>query len=206
MEIFFVLIVIIFSIVIHEVAHGSVADLEGDPTARNEGRLTLNPIKHIDPVGSIIVPLFCVIFPTRFIFGWAKPVPVNPYNFKDQKYGELKVALAGPSANLIIALFFGLIMRFFPEIISSSSFIFTYIVFINILLAIFNLLPIPPLDGSHIFFTFFPKLERKIKNFYFRGGVFAFPLIFLFVLILFPLVLETVFFVFELITGSRVML
>jgi Zn-dependent protease len=203
MEIFFVLIVIIFSIVIHEVAHGSVADLEGDPTARYAGRLTLNPIKHIDPVGSILVPLFCVIFPSRFIFGWAKPVPINPYNFKDQKYGELKVALAGPSANLIIALFFGLLIRFFPELIPGGIFIFSYIVFINILLAIFNLLPIPPLDGSHIFFTFFPRLENKIKTLYSGGGFLMFPLLFLFIFVLFPFVLNIVFIFFELITGAK---
>ena len=121
LTIIFVLIILLFSIVIHEVAHGSVAYSLGDPTAKNAGRLTLNPIPHIDPIGSILLPGVLILMSVALggggiIFGWAKPVPINPYNFRDQKYGEVKVALAGPGANLLIALVFGLVLRFLPDI------------------------------------------------------------------------------------------
>src|SRR3989344_2516730 len=109
----FSLIVLLFSVIIHELAHGYVAFSLGDPTAKYAGRLTLNPLKHLDPMGSVIVPLL-LLFATAGqgpIFGWAKPVPVNPYNFKDQKWGSLKVAIAGPATNFGIALFFGLLIR-----------------------------------------------------------------------------------------------
>ncbi len=230
MEIIFLLTILIFSIIIHEVAHGSVADSLGDPTARYAGRLTLNPLRHLDFMGSFIVPLICIIFPTRFIFGWAKPVPVNPYNFKDQKYGSLKVAAAGPGSNLIVASFFGIIARFIPlsyegkasvfqsflrylsefrmpEALAESGFwglaffLFLVIIFINVLLAIFNLMPIPPLDGSHILFTFFPKIEYKFKEIYPRLGIAAIPLIFLAIYLLLPIVFQLVFILFRLIAG-----
>ncbi|GAI25948.1 unnamed protein product [marine sediment metagenome] len=111
MEILFQIIVLLFSIVIHEVSHGTVANYLGDPTAKYAGRLTLNPLKHLDPIGSVIVPVFLILM-TGTGIGWAKPVPINPRNFRDQKYGSLKVALAGPGANLGIALIFGLILIF----------------------------------------------------------------------------------------------
>ncbi len=201
MEIIFVLIILIFSIIIHEIAHGSVADSLGDPTARYAGRLSFNPLKHLDFVGSFLVPFFLVITNSSFIIGWAKPVPINPYNFKDQKYGSLKVSLAGPLANIAIALFFGLLIRFSPDLIPGGHNLILYIVFINILLAVFNLMPIPPLDGSHILFTFFPRIENKIKKLYAGAGIFALPMVFLFVIIFFPVILSLVLFIFELITG-----
>src|SRR3989344_407244 len=155
MEILFLAAIIIFSIVIHEVSHGAVANMLGDSTAKQAGRLTLNPIKHIDPIGTIVLPIFMILTLGKGI-GWAKPVPVNPYNFRDQKYGSLKVAIAGPGANLVVALVFGLLIRFlsslgfsFPRLDYMVEFI-GFIVLINIVLAIFNLIPIPPLDGSHI--------------------------------------------------------
>jgi Zn-dependent protease len=162
--IIFFLIVLLFSIVIHEVSHGSVANFLGDPTAKYEGRLTLNPIKHLDPIGSILFPLLLLLF-TRGqgpIFGWAKPVPINPYNFKNPKWDEAKVAIAGPGANILIALFFGLLTRFFSLPISLFN-LFSIIVILNLLLALFNLIPIPPLDGSHILFTFLPERYWKAK-------------------------------------------
>ena len=110
MEYLFIIIILIFSIVIHEVAHGAMALHLGDPTAKYAGRLTLNPIKHLDPIGSIIVPIFLILMTEimggGIIFGWAKPVPINPYNFKDQKYGSAKVSIAGTVANLALALIF----------------------------------------------------------------------------------------------------
>ena len=167
MEIIFSIIILIFSIVIHEFSHGAVANYLGDPTAKHAGRLTLNPIKHLDPIGSVIIPIILVLT-TGKGFGFAKPVPINPYNFRDKKYGSLKVALAGPGANLTIALIFGLLLRFLLHFDFLSNNIFPpfyFIVSINILLAIFNLIPIPPLDGSHILFTFLPSSMEKLKIF-----------------------------------------
>ena len=160
--IIFFLIVLIFSIVIHEVAHGSVANLLGDPTAKYAGRLTLNPIKHLDLFGSVLVPLFLIILRSPVLFGWAKPVPINPYNFKDPKWDGAKVAVAGPGANILVALIFGLAIRFFP-LPASILTIFSIIVILNLILAIFNLVPIPPLDGSHILFTFLPEITAFIS-------------------------------------------
>ncbi|HHE76378.1 MAG TPA: site-2 protease family protein [Candidatus Parcubacteria bacterium] len=167
MEYIFLIIVLLFSIIIHELAHGGMAYYLGDPTAKYSGRLTLNPLKHLDPVGSIILPLILIIIKSPILFGWAKPVPINPYNFRDQKYGTLKVSLAGPGANLIIALFFGLMLRFIYPVAFLSDFaqMLSYIVYINILLAVFNLIPIPPLDGSHILFTFLPESMNEVKVF-----------------------------------------
>jgi len=205
MAVIFSLIILIFSIMIHEIAHGSVALFLGDPTAKNEGRLTLNPIKHLDPIGSLILPLFLIIMAKLtgggIIFGWAKPVPINPYNFRDQKYGSAKVALAGPGSNLAIALVFGLALRFFPEIstIPSLPLLFSYIVYINILLAIFNLLPIPPLDGSHILFTFLPPGMENIKIFLSQFGLFILLFIIFFLFRWISLIIN---WIFTLIVGS----
>lgn len=159
----FSLIILLFSITFHEVSHGYIANFLGDPTAKYAGRLSLNPLKHLDLVGSFLFPLFLIILKFPFIFGWAKPVPVNPYNFRDQKYGSAKVSLAGPAANFLIALVFGLIIRFLSSYLKVPALfsMFSFIVIINLLLAIFNLIPIPPLDGSHILFTFLPqKMEH----------------------------------------------
>ena len=166
----FSLIVLLFSVIIHEIAHGSVAIFLGDTTAKREGRLTLNPIKHIDLFGTIILPLLLMISRSGFIFGWAKPVPINPYNFKDQKWGMLKVSLAGPLSNLSIAVIFGLIIRFI-NLPASLIVHFSIIVYYNFLLAIFNLFPIPPLDGSHILFSFFPEKWNNVRNFIFQYGI-----------------------------------
>ncbi len=172
----FSLIILLFSVIIHELAHGYVANSLGDPTAKYEGRLTLNPIKHLDPFGSIILPLLLFLAGSPILVGWAKPVPINPYNFKDQKWGSLKVAIAGPISNIILAVFFGLIIRFASAgfIMSYPGFfiILTYIVIINLTLAIFNLLPIPPLDGSWILFRFLPGKLDSLKFFLHRYGIF----------------------------------
>jgi Zn-dependent protease len=180
----FSLIILLFSVIIHELSHGYVAYSLGDPTAKYEGRLTLNPLKHLDPFGSIILPLLLFIAQSPFLFGWAKPVQVNPYNFSDKKYGELKVSIAGPASNLALALFFGLILRFLPsQIIFANQGIIialSYIVVINIWLAIFNLIPIPPLDGSWILFSFLPASAQNIKNFLRQYGIVILVLLILF--------------------------
>ena len=158
-------IVLIFSAIFHEVAHGYVADRLGDPTARLLGRLTLNPVRHIDPVMSIFLPVLLIFSGSPVIFGAAKPVPIDPFNLKDGRKDIAMVSLAGPLTNILIAVVFGIICRIlFPglslEMIMSSSligYILGTIVFINLLLAIFNLIPIPPLDGSKVFAFLLPE-------------------------------------------------
>lgn len=165
MFIVFSIIILIFSIIIHELAHGFMADYLGDPTARLQGRLTLNPIKHLDPVGSIVVPLITSL--SGFTFGWAKPVEYNPYNLKNKRKGEFLIALAGPVSNLVIALIFGTIIRFSVGDLSSlTPFIdfCAYIVVINLVLAIFNLIPLPPLDGSKLMFAWLPQQYGKFRQ------------------------------------------
>ena len=200
MAVIFSLIVLLFSIIIHEIAHGSVAFSLGDPTAKNEGRLTLNPLKHLDPFGSVILPLLLLLFTFGHgpIFGWAKPVPINPFNFRDQKWGNFKVAIAGPAMNFLIAIIFGLAIRFIP-LSSTLLMLFSVITVYNFAWGIFNLVPIPPLDGSHILFTFLGEKFSNIRIFLQQYG--------LFILIFFIFFgLQVVFlgaqFFYTLITGS----
>ncbi|MEX2054776.1 MAG: site-2 protease family protein [Candidatus Andersenbacteria bacterium] len=143
------------AIILHEVAHGYVALQLGDPTAKLAGRLTLNPIKHIDLWGTIIIPL--LLIRTGFMFGWAKPVPVNYYNLRHGKYGPVLVALAGPATNFILMAIFGLAARLSP-IDTALPFLFVTIALVNGWLMFFNLIPIPPLDGSKILYLF---LDRR---------------------------------------------
>jgi Zn-dependent protease len=162
----FYFIILIFSVILHELAHGYMAFSLGDPTAKYEGRLTFNPLKHLDPFGSVILPLLLFITHVPILIGWAKPVPINPYNFRDQKWGEIKVSLAGPATNFAIAVIFGLLIRFFYGILPTNLIeFFVIIVNLNLVLAIFNLVPIPPLDGSWILFHFLPDSFFKVKMF-----------------------------------------
>lgn len=164
------ILILIMSVIIHEVSHGLMADHLGDPTARLQGRLTLNPFKHIDPVGSILVPIITSL--AGFTFGWAKPVPFNPYNLKNRRSGEFLIALAGPVSNIVIASVFSLIIRFtmahFDFTTSDTVFAFvqvcSYIVIINIVLAIFNLVPLPPLDGSKLLFNILPTRFIRVRH------------------------------------------
>jgi len=206
-ELVIVIVIFLFSVVFHEVAHGWVAYALGDPTAKYAKRLTLNPLRHLDPIGSILLPGILILMSLAgapgIIFGWAKPVPINPYNFKDQKYGSAKVAVAGPLANISLALIFGLALRFLPIIYSvpGISLIFFYIVQINLILAVFNLLPVPPLDGSHILFTFLPQTAQKLKIFLTQYG-FLFIIFILF--FFFRYVIWLVVWLMQLITGISV--
>ena len=152
----FYVVILIMSVVIHEVSHGFMAEYFGDNTARNAGRLTLNPIKHLDFFGSIILPAFLVLTHSPFLFGWAKPVPYNPNNLSDRKWGTIAVAGAGVLANFFIAIIFGIIIRvsFGMALPDGFYFITSAIVIVNLALGIFNLVPIPPLDGSKILFSF----------------------------------------------------
>jgi len=175
----FQLLILIMSVVIHEVSHGLAAYKLGDPTAKDHGRLTLNPIAHLDFVGSFLVPmLLWFASGGTFVFGWAKPVPYNPYNLRDQKRDPALVAIAGPISNFLIALFFGMIFRFFGPFLLASpkaeliQIIFQAIILINIVLAVFNLIPIPPLDGSKILFSFLPPSLDYVQQALERYGFF----------------------------------
>jgi Zn-dependent protease len=152
----FLIVVLIFSAVIHEVMHGVAADYLGDKTARYAGRLTLNPLPHLDPFGSVLLPLLLALSGSSFFFAWAKPVPYNPYNLRPGRFSEAIVAGAGPASNLALALLFGLIMRLAPLSPQIAS-VFFIIVVVNIMLCIFNLIPIPPLDGSKIASAILPR-------------------------------------------------
>ncbi|MFA4834187.1 MAG: site-2 protease family protein [Patescibacteria group bacterium] len=200
MGIIFSLIVILFSAIIHEYLHGWMADRLGDPTAKDEGRLTLNPVAHIDLWGSILMPAL-IYFATAggLIFGYAKPVPFNPYNLRDQKYGSAKVAAAGPLANLITALFFGLILRFYPMDNPTLSSLLAIIVQINLVLMVFNLVPLPPLDGSKVIMPFLPySWQQGLANLERYG----FTLVLIFILFGFPLIIPIISFLFNLIVGA----
>lgn len=180
---------VVISAVFHEYAHGWVAYKLGDHTAKNAGRLTLNPIPHLDPMGSILLPLLLALSPSPAILAWAKPVPYNPNNLNDPKYGDLKVALGGPGTNFLLAVLFGTIARFLPvgeitrvelinglfgadfdlvlsaiqgDMLGSIFLLAIVICFVNLILMIFNLIPIPPLDGSKVLMTFLPP-EWQMK-------------------------------------------
>ena len=211
----FYFLTLLYSVIIHEVSHGVVALWLGDITAKYAGRITLNPISHIDPIGSILIPI--LLIPTGFAFGYAKPVPYNPNNLRDQKWGPLQVALAGPATNFICAFVAALlstlvplaspdkleIYRSFSRVIGGGGGFFDrfgdlalvmvgslpsiffglllFVVFWNVVLGCFNLLPIPPLDGSKILFTFFPvseQTQRQLEQY----GFF----VLLFIIFLFP--------------------
>ncbi len=198
MEFIFQIFILIFSVVIHEVSHGYAASYLGDQTARYQGRLTLNPLKHLDPFGSFIVPLISYQL-GGFILGWAKPVPYNPYNLRSGRWSEAMVAGAGPLSNIGIAVIFGLLLRF-SQGFGNSAFveITTLIVFINILLAVFNLIPIPPLDGSKLLFAIFPSELNQIRTFFERYG---FILLLFIIFFVWRLILPIVIAIFSFITG-----
>lgn len=163
----FYIIVLIMSVVIHEVSHGFMAEYFGDKTARYAGRLTLNPIKHLDFFGSIFLPAILILTHAPFLFGWAKPVPYNENNLSNKKWGTIAVASAGVLANFFIAILFSLIIRFSFNLELSANFytITSIIVFVNLALGIFNLIPIPPLDGSKILFSILPYSFSSMISF-----------------------------------------
>ena len=204
----FQIAILIFSVVIHEVSHGYAALMLGDHTAEHEGRLTLNPIPHIDPFGSVLLPALSFML-GGFIFGWAKPVPYNPHNLKNQKWGPAIVGAAGPAANIAMAVFFGLIARFLAggsagaagEFAAHFTDIAASVALLNLVLALFNLVPIPPLDGSKVLFSLLPHQWRAVQYFLERYGFFfLLAFIFFFSSWLSPVIM----FFFRAITGSFV--
>ena len=200
MEFIFQIAILLFSVVIHEVSHGAVAYALGDPTAKNEGRLTLNPISHLDFFGSIFLPI--VMYMTAgFIFGWAKPVPYNPYNLKNQKYGPALVGIAGPLSNFLIAVVFGVLIRFSDVLNLPAAFlqIAFFIAFLNLILAVFNLVPIPPLDGSKVLFALLPARSIEFQTALERYGIFV---LLVFIFFFSGIILPIVTFLLRLLTGS----
>ena len=198
----FYLIILIMSIVIHEVMHGFAAEYFGDKTARFAGRLTLNPLSHLDLFGSILLPVILVVTHAPFLFGWAKPVPYNPDNLTNKKWGTIAVASAGVLANLFIAVTFGIIIRlsFVFSFTPSSAFysVTTLIIVVNLALAIFNLVPIPPLDGSKILFSFLPPSFSKTAVFFEQ---YSFILLIIFIVYFAKYLFPILAFLFHLITG-----
>ncbi|MCH7883448.1 site-2 protease family protein [Patescibacteria group bacterium] len=195
----FSITILIMSVVIHEVSHGYVANSLGDPTAKYAGRLTLNPLKHLDPFGSVILPTITYLL-GGFIIGWARPVPYNPYNLSNQRWGPAIVGAAGPLANIFIAIVFGILIRIEGFLPLPAGFlqIATIIVFINLLLAFFNLIPIPPLDGSKVLFAFLPYRWSYVQDFLEQWGL---VLLLIFIFFFFRLLLPVVFVMFRIITG-----
>ncbi|MFW0871192.1 MAG: site-2 protease family protein [Patescibacteria group bacterium] len=162
-----ILPILLFSIVLHEMAHGYAALFGGDPTAKNMGRLTLNPIVHLDPIWSVAVPAFTLLA-GGFFFGMAKPVMYNPQNLRDKKWGEAKVALAGPAVNIAIAIIFAVAFNILASLGGLSTGVMEalyLVVVMNLFLAVLNLIPVPPLDGSKILFAILPRRMMHIRLF-----------------------------------------
>ena len=198
LQLIFYFFIIIPSAILHEYAHGAVADWLGDPTARYAGRLSLDPRVHIDPMGTILMPL--LLFAAsggNFFFAYAKPVPYNPYNLKNQRWGPVAVALAGPVSNFFLALAFGMMMRFLPE--STIAMFLSVIVYSNILLGVFNLVPIPPLDGSKVLAAVLPASWMPIQRTLERYGM---VILFVFIFFFFSWLSPVIQFLYDLFAGG----
>ena len=197
------IIVLLMSVVVHEVSHGYAALAFGDHTAEVAGRLTLNPLKHIDPIGSILVPGILILSGAPFPFGWARPVPYNERNLSNQRWGTLFVASAGVIANFAIAIVFGIIFRLgVGSGIANEGFIYivSIIILANIGLGIFNLMPVPPLDGSKILFSILPPQFRGVRNFLESYGLFL-VLILMFFLWKYDFISPLIRFLYTTLTG-----
>jgi Zn-dependent protease len=203
----FTFVILIFSIIIHEVAHGYAALSLGDPTAKHAGRLTLNPIPHIDLMGTIIIPALMVLLPGNLLFGWAKPVPYNPHNLKNQRWGEALVGVAGVATNLIVAVLFAVIARMsYAAGMSEFAHLAELVVIVNLFLGLFNLIPFPPLDGFTVLRGILPfKLALPFREFedrLARGGIFTLiAFLFVFTYLLAEPFFDFVFSVFRLLVG-----
>ncbi len=190
-------IILLISVVIHELAHGYVAEYFGDPTARHAGRLTINPLPHLELIGSFLLPLGLILTGTGFIIAWAKPVPVNPNNFYNIKKGIIWVSLAGVIANFLLAVIFGLFIRVLAmtgTLTAGVLAVTSQIVVLNIILVIFNLIPLPPLDGSKVLFALLPHKYGYIENFLNRYG---FVLLLVFIIFVGPKFFPPVLHFFE---------
>ena len=201
----FYIVILIMSVVVHEVSHGFAADAQGDPTARYAGRLSLNPLRHLDWIGSVLLPILLLVTHAGFIIGWAKPVPYDERNLRNKRWGTLFVASAGILANICLALIFGIAIRFawvFGSAAPAFISIATVITRVNLLLALFNLIPIPPLDGSKILFSFLPP--GRAHKFQTVVEYLSLPLLIIFIIFLWPLISPVVGNLFSFITGVQI--
>src|SRR3989338_2633501 len=198
----FSIIILVLSAAFHEYMHGWMADRLGDRTARDAGRLTINPLAHLDWFGSFFLPLLLVVSGVPFVFGYAKPVPFNPRNLRDPKWDPAKVAAAGPLANLLLAAGFGLLLRYAPLDPRMGMFI-AYIVLINLVLMVFNLVPIPPLDGSKIIM---PLLSYRWQETLLRVEMYGMALVILFIMLGMRFVWWAVLWLFQIIAGNEALL
>lgn len=193
------IVILVLSAVVHEYMHGWMAYRLGDDTAKRAGRLTVNPLAHLEWFGSFFLPLVMMLGNFPFVIGWAKPVPYNPYNLSDKRFGEAKVAAAGPLANLVIALAFGLVLRWLPFYGLEFANFLSMIVYINLVLMVFNLIPIPPLGGSKILASF---LSVELRERYLGLEKMGFILVILFVMVGGGLIRPVVSGLFQFILGS----
>lgn len=192
--------VLIYSVVLHEVSHGLAARALGDPTAERLGRITLNPIKHLDLFGSFLLPLMS-LFLGGFVIGYAKPVPYDPDKLRDRVWGPAKVGMAGPAANFFIALVFGLTMRFAGGGLSEVAFqLMGFVVWINLILGFFNLIPVPPLDGHWLLMSFLPARSYALKVALYRYQWLSLIVV---IFVVFPLMFPVLLELFQLLTGAR---
>lgn len=197
-QLVFFFLVIVPSAIFHEYAHGWMADRLGDPTPRQAGRLTFDPRAHIDPFGTILMPIvLSIISGGAFLFAYAKPVPFNPFYLRNGSRGIAMVGLAGPFANLIIAALLGLVVRFLPT--SPFSELLSIVVYANVMLAVFNLVPLPPLDGSRLLNTFLGHRAPGLQLFLERYG---FILVIFFAFYAFHWLIPIIRLIFKLLTGA----
>ena len=199
----FSILILIVSVIIHEVSHGYAAYYQGDNTAKFAGRLTLNPIKHLELFGSFVLPVISYLT-GGFIIGWAKPVPFNPYAVRYDKWGVVLVAISGPLSNLLMAVVVGLYLRFVPISGVYGQFLLQFVV-VNLAFFIFNMIPFPPLDGSRVLYAIAPAPVRDVMDKIENYGI---VVVFVFILFLFPLITPfitaSVQFLLNLIVGGSV--
>lgn len=184
MEIVILIVALLFSLTLHEFAHALAGDYLGDTTARNQGRLTLNPMAHIDPFMTLLLPLMLIALGSPVIFGAAKPVPFNPWAVRYGKWGAAMVAAAGPGTNLLLAVFFGLWLRFLP-VGEAGAALLGSLVMVNAGFFVFNMIPFPPLDGSRVLYAAAPEALRNLMDRIERSGLVG---IFILLFVAFPVI------------------
>jgi len=188
---------ILLAFSIHEYAHAQAADLLGDHTAREMGRLTINPLAHFDPIGALLI--------FTIGFGWGKPVPFNVLNIKDKRWGPAIIAAAGPGSNFLMAILVAIIWRFVGFSNPGLMQFFFYVIFLNVLLGVFNLIPVPPLDGSHLLFAFLGRKADSYRIALLKGGVWSLFLALLFMMYFgVPFIVQPILRLFNLILGGAV--